>query len=91
MVFCCLFWYQSFGDVLPCVCSLYFEFVFGCRVATFWEIAARSVGRMFPLSFVYLLFLFISHFGFKSRVWLLIAPVLVHCSSIYFIDLHQLF
>ena len=30
----------------------------------FLEIAARSVGHMFLLSFVYLYFLFISHFGF---------------------------
>ena len=53
-------------------------------MATFWEIAARSVGHIFPLSFVYLYFLFISHFGFKSGIWLLIAPVPVHCFSITF-------
>ena len=51
-------------------------------MATFWEIAARSVGHMFSLSFVYLYFLFISHFDFKSGIWLLIAPVPVHCFSI---------
>ena len=49
-------------------------------MATFWEIAARSVGHMFPLSFVYLYFLFISHFGFKSGI----ATVPVHCFSITF-------
>ena len=50
-------------------------------MATFWEIAARSLGHMFLLSFVYLYVLFISHFGFKSGIWLLIAPVPVHCFS----------
>ena len=45
---------------------------------------------MFSLSFVYLLYLFISHFGFKSGIWLLIAPVPVHCFSITFLDrLHK--
>ena len=29
-VLCCLFWCQSFGDVSPYVCSLYFYFGFGC-------------------------------------------------------------
>ena len=51
-------------------------------MATFWEVAARSVGHIFLLSFVYLYSLFISHFGFKSGIWLLIAPVPVHCFSI---------
>ena len=51
-------------------------------MATFWEIAGRSVGHMFSLSFVYLYFLFISPFGFKSGIWLLIAPVPVNCFSI---------
>ena len=53
-------------------------------MTTFWEIAARSVGHMFSLSYVYLYFLVISHFGFKNRIWLLIAPVPVHCFSITF-------
>ena len=30
VVLCCLFWCQSFGDVSPYVCSLYFQFGFGC-------------------------------------------------------------
>ena len=51
-------------------------------VATFWEIAARSVSNLFSLSFVYFLYLFISRFGFKSGIGLLIAPVPVHCFSI---------
>ena len=54
-------------------------------------LAARSVGHMFSLSFVYLLFLFISYFGFKSGVWLLIFPVPVHCFSITFITVLSLF
>ena len=37
-------------------------------VATFWEIAARLAGHVFSLSFVYLFFLFISHFGYKSGI-----------------------
>ena len=53
-------------------------------MATFWEIAARSVSNLFSLYFVYLLYLFISRFGFKSEICLLIAPVLVHCFSITF-------
>ena len=54
-------------------------------MATFWEIAARSVSNLFSLCFVYLLYLFISHFGFKSGICLLIAPVPVHCFSITFL------
>ena len=53
-------------------------------MATFWEIASRSVGHMFSLSLFFLYFLFIPHFGFKSGIWLLIAPVPVHCFSITF-------
>ena len=48
-------------------------------MANFWEIAARSVGNLFSLSFVDFLYLFISRFGFKSGIWLLIAPVPVNC------------
>ena len=51
-------------------------------MATFWEIAARWVSNLFSLYFVYLLYLFISRFGFKSGICLLIAPVPVHCFSI---------
>ena len=45
------------------------------------EIAARSVGHLFSLSFVYLQYFFF-RFGIKSVIWLLIAPVPVHCFSI---------
>ena len=55
-------------------------------MATFWEIAARSVSNLFSLYFVYLYYLFISRFGFKSGICLLIAQVPVHCFSITFID-----
>ena len=55
-------------------------------MATFWEIAARSVSNLFSLYFVYLLYLFISRFGFKSGICLLIAPVPVHCFSITFFN-----
>ena len=54
-------------------------------MATFWEIAARSVSNLFSLYFVYLSYLFISRFGFKSGICLLIAPVPVHCVSITFL------
>ena len=51
-------------------------------MATFREIAARSVSNLFSLYFLYLEYLFISRFGFKSGICLLIAPVPVHCFSI---------
>ena len=44
-----LFWFQSFGDVPPYVCSYYFW------LANFWEIASHSVDNMFSLCFDYLL------------------------------------
>ena len=53
-------------------------------MATFKEIAARSVSNLFSLYFVYLYYLFISRFGFKSGICLLIAPVPVLCFSITF-------
>ena len=56
-------------------------------MATFWEIAARSVGNLFSLCFVCLWCLFVSRFGFKSGICLLIAPVPVRCFSITFIVL----
>ena len=36
MVLCCLFWCQSFVDVSPYVCSLYFEFGWGGGVQWAW-------------------------------------------------------
>ena len=53
-------------------------------MATFWEIAAHSVSNLFSLYFVYLLYLFISRFGIKSGICLLIVPVPVHCFSLTF-------
>ena len=53
-------------------------------MATFWEIAARSVGGLFSLYFVCLWCLFVSRFGFGSGICLLIAPVPVHCFSVAF-------
>ena len=50
----------------------------------FGEIPARSVSKLFSLRFVCLWYLFISRFGFKGRICLLIAPVPVNCFSITF-------
>ena len=46
--------------------------------------AARLVGHMVSLSFVYMYLYFFIHFlfGFKSGVWLSIPPNPVHCFSI---------
>ena len=56
-------------------------------MTTFWEIAAH-VGWPFAL-IVFCLFVIvvISHFGFESRICLLIAPVPVHCFLITFVGL----
>ena len=54
-------------------------------MATFWKIAARSVSNLFSLYFVYLEYLFISRFGIKSGICLLVASVPVHCFSLTFI------
>ena len=51
-------------------------------MATFLGIAARSVSNLFSLYVVYLKYFFISRFGFKSGICLLIAHVPVHCFSI---------
>ena len=61
-----------------------FSSVWVAKWSPFGEIAARSVSNLFSLYFVYLLYLFISRFGFKSGICLLIAPVPVHCFSITF-------
>ena len=48
-----------------------------------------ALGWPFVLSvFCLFVFLFISHLGFKSWIWLLIAPVPVHCFSITFTTVH---
>ena len=44
-----------------------------CRVATLWEIVLCLF-----------IILVIFHFGFKSRIWPLIAPVPVHCGLVTF-------
>ena len=68
--------------------SVMFRFMFvyytfsSVWVATFWEIAARSVNNLFSLYFVYLKYLFISRFCFMSGICFLIVPVPVHCFSI---------
>ena len=49
-------------------------------MTTFWEIAAHSVGHLYSFYCVFLYIFF--HFGFKSGIWLFIAPVSVHCFSI---------
>ena len=60
---------------------------------TFLEIVTRSVNNLFSLYFVYLQHSFISRFGFKSGICLLIAAVPVHCFSNSFgkILLHKRF
>ena len=55
-------------------------------MATFWKIAARPVNNLFSLYFVYLLYLFISRFGLKRGLCLLIAPGPVRCFSITFLS-----
>ena len=49
-----------------------------------------SVNNLFSLYFVYLYYLFISRFGFKSGICLLIAPVPVHCFSITFVKIKKM-
>ena len=57
------------------VCFLLLFLVrFGCRVATFWEIADHSVDHMFSLYFDFVL-LVISRFGFEGWIWVPIASV----------------
>ena len=54
-----------------------------------WPFLGNSCQVGWPnFIFVFCLFviLCISHFGFKSGIWLLIAPVNVHCLSITFIQ-----
>ena len=46
----------SFSDVSPYVCTDYFPFGFGCRVATVLKRFAHSVDHVFSLYFGYLLF-----------------------------------
>ena len=57
----------------------------------FGLLSGHLLGNSCPLGWSYVLIdfclfviLFISHFGLKSWIWLLIAPVPVHCCSITF-------
>ena len=59
---------------------------------------AVSVAYSCPLGLAYVLIvfslfvnLFISHFGFKSGILLLIALIPVHCFSITFSNIHKLY
>ena len=84
-IFYYLFWYQSFGDVSPYVCSLHFVllgFLSGHPLGN-----SCPVGKPFVIIVLCLfVVLDISHFGFKSGIWLLIASIPVHCFLVTFID-----
>ena len=59
-------------------------------MATFWEIATRSVSNLFSLYFVFCnIYLFPVLVCFKSGICLLIAPVPVHCFSITSVSFEQ--
>ena len=67
--------------------SLFVHYTFSSILVAEWPPFGQSLPTRLAIcsdSFVYLYFLFISHFGFKSGSWLLIAPVLLHCFSINF-------
>ena len=56
-----------------------------------WSLTGYLLGNSCPLGWPYVLIvfclfviLFISNFGFKNGIWLLIAPVPAHCFSITF-------
>ena len=54
-------------------------------MATFWEIAARSVSILFSLYLSVCNIYLFPALGFESGICLLIAPVPVYCLSITFI------
>ena len=66
--------------------------MFIIHLVRFGLLSGHLLGNSCPLGWPYVLivfclfvfFLFIPHFGFKSKIWLLIAPVPVHCFSITF-------
>ena len=73
--------------------SVMFHFMFvHYTFSSVWVAEWPPFGKKLParlaicynLYFVYLKYLFISRFGFKSGICLLIAPVPVHCFSITF-------
>ena len=81
-------WCQSFGDISPYVCSLYF-------LVRFELLSDHYLGNSCPLGWPFVLNVFclfvtlvISHFGFESGICLLIATVPVHCFLITFIILY---
>ena len=52
-------------------------------MATFWELAARSIGHMFSLFFWYICnFYLFQILVLRAGFWLFITPVPVHCVSI---------
>ena len=85
---------RCFGVIVSVM--FHFKFVhytfsqFGLLSGHLLGIAARSVSNLFSLYFVYLQYLFISRFDFKSGICLLFAPVPVHCFSIIFIEVVSL-
>ena len=75
---------QSFDDVFA-LC------LFIILLVRFGLLSGHLLGNSCPLGWPFVLnvfclfvILFISHFGFKSGLWLVIAPVPVHCFSITF-------
>ena len=89
-----MFYFQGGGSDLVSVAC------FGFRVSMMFQLifvhytgllSGHFFGNSCPLGWPYVLIVFclfeikfIFHFGFKSGIWLLIAPVPVHCFSITF-------
>ena len=76
MVLCCLFCCQSFGSVSFYDWSWYFYLGLSCWKAAFGEGNARSVSRMFTMSFVCLWF-----WLFPIKVWFWVQTLGFACSS----------
>ena len=55
-----------------------------------WLLSGHLLGNSCPFGWpfvlIFVIFLFITHFGFKSVIWLLFAPVPVHCFLILLIE-----
>ena len=76
---------KFFGDRVSVMFHFMFVlYTFSSVWVAVWEIAARSVSNLFTLFFVYLKYLFISRFGFKSGICLVIASAPGHCFSTTF-------
>ena len=87
MVLCCLFWYQSFGDVSPYVCSYYFfSSVWDAEWPSFVkELLTRlTICSLFILTICNFSY---SRFGFKGWIWVLIASAPGLCILFTFCDL----